>query len=156
MIAGRPCSAPIVFAIADRAAAPTLSSGWSSGIVRLNSILPAGGAGGSSTVFAEESPTRSARFDAENDLYSFALTVPVDASQPFKLAVVPGDRLGEGAVDIQTLLRACLLSVSVRSKGELAGNTTSTDPRSQRIRESRKGRSCSELGLSAHCLSSRP
>jgi hypothetical protein len=38
-------------------------------------------------------------------------------------------------------------------KRELAGNTTSTDPRSQRIRESRKGRPCNELGLSAHCLS---
>src|SRR5271166_4818017 len=34
------------------------------------------GAGWSPTVFAHESPTRSARFDAENDLYSFALTVP--------------------------------------------------------------------------------
>jgi hypothetical protein len=38
-------------------------------------------------------------------------------------------------------------------KRELAGNTTSTDPRSRRIRESRKGRPCNELGLSAHCLS---
>ena len=37
--------------------------------------------------------------------------------------------------------------------GELAGDTTSTDPRSRRIRESRKGRPCNELGLSAHCLS---
>jgi len=44
-------------------------------------------------------------------------------------------------------------SVLVRSKRELAGDTTSTDPRSQRIRESRKGRPCNELGLSAHCLS---
>jgi len=35
---------------------------------------------------------------------------------------------------------------------ELAGNTTSTDPRSQRIRESREGRPCNELGLSAHGL----
>ena len=34
------------------------------------------GAGWSPTVFAQKSPTRSARFDAENDLYSFALTVP--------------------------------------------------------------------------------
>src|SRR5208282_1390101 len=34
------------------------------------------GAGWRPTVFAQESPTRSARFDAENDLYSFALTVP--------------------------------------------------------------------------------
>jgi hypothetical protein len=35
-------------------------------------------AGWSSTVFARESPTRSAGFDAENRLYLFALTVPVD------------------------------------------------------------------------------
>src|SRR5471032_378594 len=34
------------------------------------------GAGGSSTVFAHELPTRSAGFDAENRLYLFALTVP--------------------------------------------------------------------------------
>lgn len=40
-----------------------------------------------------------------------------------------------------------------RQKRELAGNTTPTDPRSQRIRESRKGRPCNEFGLSAHCLS---
>ncbi|MBA7558539.1 hypothetical protein ES708_00143 [subsurface metagenome] len=40
-----------------------------------------------------------------------------------------------------------------RHKRELAGNTTPTDPRSQRIRESRKGRPCNEFGLSAHCLS---
>jgi hypothetical protein len=35
----------------------------------------------SSTVFAEESPPRSARFEAENGLHLFALTVPfvVDA-----------------------------------------------------------------------------
>ena len=33
-------------------------------------------AGWSSTVFAHESPTRSAEFDAENRLYLFALTVP--------------------------------------------------------------------------------
>jgi len=33
-------------------------------------------AGGSSTVFAHELPTRSVGFDAENRLYLFALTVP--------------------------------------------------------------------------------
>jgi hypothetical protein len=33
-------------------------------------------AGQSSTVFAHESPTRSAGFGTENGLYSFALTVP--------------------------------------------------------------------------------
>jgi hypothetical protein len=42
---------------------------------------------------------------------------------------------------------------SISFKRELAGDTTSTDPRSRRIRESRKGRPCNELGLSAHCLS---
>jgi hypothetical protein len=34
----------------------------------------------SSTVFAEESPPRSARFEAENGLYLFALTVPSASS----------------------------------------------------------------------------
>ena len=77
----------------------------------------------------------------------------VDAPQSFELAVVPGDRLGEGAVDIQTNDPHVCSSVSVRSGRELAGDTTSTDPRSRRIRESRKGRPCNELGLSAHCLS---
>src|SRR5918993_5968717 len=38
------------------------------------------------------------------------------------------------------------------SKRELAGNTTPTDPRSRRIRASRKGRPCNELGLSAQGL----
>src|SRR6516165_11368559 len=76
----------------------------------------------------------------------------VDAPQSFELAVVPGDRLGEGAVDIQSD-DAHAPSVFVRSKWELAGDTTSTDPRSRRIRESRKGRPCNELGLSAHGLS---
>jgi hypothetical protein len=33
-----------------------------------------------------------------------------------------------------------------------AGDTTPTDPRSQRIRASRKGRPCNELGLSAQRL----
>jgi hypothetical protein len=56
-------------------------------------------------------------------------------------------------VDIQSNDPHACSSVSVRSKRELAGDTTSTDPRSRRIRESRKGRPCNELGLSAHCLS---
>ena len=77
----------------------------------------------------------------------------VNAPQSFELAVVPGDRLGEGAVDIQSNDPHGCSSVSVRSGRKLAGNTTSTDPRSRRIRESRKGRPCNELGLSAHCLS---
>ncbi len=38
-------------------------------------------AGWSSTVFAHELPPRSARFDAENRLYLFALTVPLQKSK---------------------------------------------------------------------------
>src|SRR5215207_7569212 len=37
-------------------------------------------------------------------------------------------------------------------KRELAGNTTPTDPRSRRIRASRRGRPCNELGFSAQGL----
>ncbi len=44
--------------------------------VRIYTASWRAGAGWSPTVFAQESPTCSARFDAENDLYSFALTVP--------------------------------------------------------------------------------
>ena len=51
------------------------------------------------------------------------------------------------------MMRMPAPSVLARSKRELAGNTTPTDPRSQRIRASRKGRPCNELGLSAHRLS---
>src|SRR5215472_8345546 len=39
------------------------------------------------------------------------------------------------------------------SNGSLRGNTTLTDPRSQRIRASRKGRPCNELGLAAQAFS---
>src|SRR6516162_11717443 len=48
------------------------------------------------------------------------------------------------------------MPVTLRSRSferELAGNTTPTDPRSQRIRASRKGRPCNELGLAAQRLS---
>jgi hypothetical protein len=75
----------------------------------------------------------------------------VDTPQSLQLAVVPGDRLGEGTVDIQSD-DAHAPSAFVRSKWELADDTTSTDPRSRRIRESRKGRPCNELGLSAQRL----
>ena len=81
------------------------------------------------------------------------MTAHVDAPHSFELALVPGDRLGEGAMDIQSNDAHACSSVSVRSKRKLAGDTTSTDSRSRRIRESRKGRPCNELGLSAHCLS---
>jgi hypothetical protein len=55
-------------------------------------------------------------------------------------------------VDIQPNdAHACSLRLGFLQR-ELAGDTTSTDPRSRRIRESRKGRPCNELGLSAHGL----
>ena len=76
----------------------------------------------------------------------------VDAPQPLQFAVVPSDRLGEGSVDIQSNDPHAVAPSLFRSKRELAGNTTSTDPRSRRIRESRKGRPCNELGLSAQGL----
>src|SRR5215468_8989043 len=47
------------------------------------------------------------------------------------------------------------MPVTLRSRSferELAGNTTPTDPRSQRIRASRKGRPCNEFGLAAQRL----
>jgi hypothetical protein len=81
------------------------------------------------------------------------MTPHVDAPQAFELVLVRGGRLGESAVDIQSNDPHACSSVSVRSKRELAGDTTSTDPPSRRIGESRKERPCNELGLSAHCLS---
>jgi len=76
----------------------------------------------------------------------------VDAPQPLEFAVLPDHRLRESSVDIQSDdAHGCSLSGS--SRRELAGNTTSTDPRSRRIRESRKGRPCNELGLAAQGLS---
>src|ERR1700733_143021 len=47
----------------------------------------------------------------------------VNAPQSLELAVVPGHRLGEGGVDIQTNDPHGCSSVSVRSRRELAGNT---------------------------------
>src|SRR5262245_40024408 len=43
-----------------------------------------------------------------------------------------------------------LPSLSLVTKREPAGNTTQTDPRSQRIRESRTGRPDNEVELAAH------
>jgi hypothetical protein len=77
------------------------------------------------------------------------MTAHVDAPQPFELAIVPGDRLGEGAVDIQSD-DAHAPSVFVPSKWELAGDTTSTYPRSHPGKS--QGAAMYELGLSAHCL----
>jgi hypothetical protein len=79
-------------------------------------------------------------------------TSHVHAAETSEFAILPSHRFRKGAVDIKSdNAHAC--SLSGLTKRELAGNTTSTDPRSRRIRESRKGRPCNELGLSAHCLS---
>jgi hypothetical protein len=51
------------------------------------------GAGGSSTVFAHELPTRSAGFDAENRLYLFALTVPSGGHFPDSTRSPPGGQI---------------------------------------------------------------
>src|SRR4051794_30252534 len=51
------------------------------------------------------------------------------------------------------MMRMLAPSERCSSKRELAGHSTATDPRSRRIRASRKGRPCNELGLSAQRLS---
>src|SRR5215472_8434850 len=76
-----------------------------------------------------------------------------DATQPAELAVFPGHRLGKSAVNIQSNEPHNGNPPFLTVERELAGNTTPTDPRSQRIRASRKGRPCNELGLSAQGLS---
>jgi hypothetical protein len=64
----------------------------------------------------------------------------VDAPRSFKLALVPGDRLGEARwISNPMIHMPASPSVFVQNR-ELSGVTTSTDPRSWRIRESRKGR----------------
>jgi len=73
----------------------------------------------------------------------------VDATEPSEFAVLLGDGLGKSSVYIKANVGMPLSLIGSSIKRELAGNTTSTDPRSQRIRESRKGRPCNELGLSA-------
>src|SRR4051812_15437973 len=47
------------------------------------------------------------------------------------------------------MMRMLAPSERCSSKRELAGHSTATDPRSRRIRASRKGRPCNELGLAA-------
>src|SRR6516165_9857746 len=75
-----------------------------------------------------------------------------ETPQTAELAVFPGHRLGKGAVNIQS--NDPHFPLRSRSfEREIAGNTTPTDPRSQRIRASRKGRPCNELGLAAEGLS---
>jgi hypothetical protein len=76
-----------------------------------------------------------------------------DATHAAELTVSPGHRLGKRTVDIQCNDPHVTPSVLHSLKREPASNTTPTDPRSQRIRASRKGRPCNELGLSAPGLS---
>ena len=45
------------------------------------------------TVFANESPTRSVKFDAENGLYSVALTMPLDGRRVKGRPFAPRQRL---------------------------------------------------------------
>ena len=67
-----------------------------------------------------------------------------DTSEPSELTVFPGHRLGKGAVNIKPYDPHAVPSAD--PKRELAGNTTPTDPRSQRIRASRKGRHVTSSG----------
>jgi hypothetical protein len=56
-------------------------------------------AGGSSTVFAHELPSRSAGFDAENRLYLFALTVPVEKKTPDAILAAFAAEVARNAAD---------------------------------------------------------
>jgi hypothetical protein len=61
----------------------------------------------------------------------------VDTSQPFELAVIPGDRLGEGAVDRRMTVWAALPSCSVRravKSAEDPGSSASTSSASRSAR----------------------
>jgi hypothetical protein len=63
----------------------------------------------------------------------------VNAPESFELAVLQHHRLGKGAVDVQSDNVHATPFERCSSKREPAGNTTATDPRSRRIRASRKG-----------------
>ena len=59
-------------------------------------------AGWSSVVFVHESPTHSARFDAENGLYLFALTVPKNALVKWReIAVTDEGVMPSGDSDVR-------------------------------------------------------
>jgi Integrase core domain len=61
---------------------------------------------------------------------------------------LPRQRRGEMSMPMMAI--AVLPALSFVTKQEPAGNTTQTDPRSQRIRESRTGRPDNEIELPAH------
>jgi transposase InsO family protein len=72
-----------------------------------------------------------------------------DATQSAELAVLPGYRLGKGTVDVGS---ACPYLRSPLCRMGACGQHDTYGSRSQRIRASRKGRPCNELGLSARRL----
>lgn len=90
---------------------------------------------------------------------SMALRIPagaelrraLDPAEPSEATVLPSHGLTEAAVNIQS--DDAHAPPPSGGRREMADNTTPTDPRSRRIRESREGRPCNELGLSADCLS---
>jgi len=73
-----------------------------------------------------------------------------DRPKPSTRLTLKGNNLRKRAVNVHANdSRPVAPSLSPK-KREPAGNTTHTDPRSQRIRESRKGRPDNEFELSAH------
>ena len=79
----------------------------------------------------------------------------VDSAQAGQFPRFEGCHLGKCPVDVHADdAHTCSpFILSLVEKREPAGNTTPTDPRSQRIRESRQGRPCNEPELAAHGLS---
>src|SRR5215208_6969334 len=70
------------------------------------------------------------------------------SAKPAGLAVLQDHRFGEHAVDVQSDNPHESASSSVSISGEPAGNTATTDPRSQRIRASRRGGQITARALS--------
>ena len=89
------------------------------------------------------------RFDDEHILLSELLreglesrTANVDAPSCISLPSSRATASAKARWISNPMMRMPPSPISVRSKWELAGGTTSTDPRSRRILESRKGRPC--------------
>lgn len=77
----------------------------------------------------------------------------IDAAEACQFPRFEDCHLGKCPVDVHTHDAHARSPFLARRKREPAGNTTPTDPRSQRIRESRQGRPCNEPELAAHGLS---
>jgi hypothetical protein len=74
----------------------------------------------------------------------------IDPPKPSTRLTLERNNLRKRTVNIHADDSHTVAPSLIREKRELAGNTTHTDPRSQRIRESRKGRPDNEFELSAH------